>query len=108
VFSNSPYLAACKAWAVPPSPTAPRETGSPTPQLLISGQFDSYSPPALTRAEAARLQRAWPLVIPGQTHNVLGFADCAITIRNRWTFAPTHPPDSSTNSCTGTTASPFR
>jgi hypothetical protein len=106
VFTNSPYLAACKAWAVPPSPTAPRRTASPTPQLLMSGQFDSFSPPAVTRAEAAWLEHAWSLVVRGQTHNVLGFDDCIIGVRNRWTFAPTHPPDS--RACTDTPAITFR
>jgi pimeloyl-ACP methyl ester carboxylesterase len=106
VFTNSPYLAACKAWAVAPSPTAPHRTTSRARQLLMSGQFDSFSSPAVTSAEAARLAHAWPLVIPGQTHNVLGFNDCVIGIRNQWTFAPTRPPESRT--CTDTPAITFR
>jgi hypothetical protein len=106
VFARSPYLAACKAWPVAPAPTAPHRETSPTPQLFFSGQFDSYSSPAATRAEAARLEHAWPLIVPGQTHNALGFNDCIIGIRNHWTFSPTHPPESRT--CTDTPAITFK
>jgi hypothetical protein len=30
--------------------------------------------------------------VPAQTHNVIGFADCAITIRNAWVDQPDAPP----------------
>jgi len=36
---------------------------------------------------------AWALTIAGQTHNVLGFSDCTISIRNQWTLHPDQAPD---------------
>ena len=60
---------------------------------MFSGQFDSFSPPAVVEAQAARLPMAWTIEVPGQTHNTLGFAECAITARNHWAQAPTTPPD---------------
>lgn len=106
VFISSPYLAACKAWAVAPAPKGPSQDASPTPQLLISGQFDSFSQSEITLAGARRLAHAWPLVVPGQTHNALGFNDCFIGIRNKWTFTPTQAPESSL--CTDTAAVRFK
>ncbi len=106
VFLRSPYLDACKAWAITPAPQRPTQVASPTPQLLISGQFDSFSQPEITLAQAQRHTRAWPLVAPGQTHNVLGFDDCVIGLRNTWTFTPTQEPESS--ACTDTPAIKFK
>lgn len=91
VFANSPYLAACKAWPVTQAPRPPQDPHTKAPLLLMSGQFDSFSPPALTNARAADFGTATSVTVPGTTHNVLGFADCALTIRNEWTFAPTVP-----------------
>jgi hypothetical protein len=59
----------------------------------MTGQLDSFNPPALAATVAAGLPTAWTLAVPGQTHNVLGFAECVITARNEWQFDPTSPPD---------------
>jgi hypothetical protein len=57
--------------------------------LLMSCQFDSFGSPALTHARAADFETATSITVPGNSHNVLGLADCALTIRNEWTNAPT-------------------
>ena len=104
MFVQSPYRQACQAWNVPaadPAVAEPVETDLPL--LMLPGQFDSFSPPALAQAQAARLPMAWTIGVPGQTHNTLGFAEYAITARNQWAQDPTTPP--AENACL--TASPL-
>ncbi|HEU4543391.1 MAG TPA: alpha/beta hydrolase [Jiangellaceae bacterium] len=94
VFGDSPYVRACDAWDVPPSDApniAPVDTD--VPLLFLPGQFDSYSPPEWAQEQAARQSRAWSIEIPANTHNTLGFAECAISARNAWVGNPTTPPD---------------
>jgi pimeloyl-ACP methyl ester carboxylesterase len=93
VFVNSPYLEACAAWDVQSATRPPRtHVDAGVPLLLLSGQFDSFSPPEWSRAAARRHRSVWALEVPGQTHNTLGFSDCAISIRNSWVRAPSLPP----------------
>ena len=74
-------------------PTVAEPVDTDVPLLMLPGQFDSFSPPAVAEAQAARLPMAWTIAVPGQTHNTLGFAECAITARNQWAQDPTTPPD---------------
>ncbi len=108
VFEHSPYVAACTAWGVPAAAHPPTPVRTHVPALLITGQFDSYSDPATVQAQAqaGQLSRAWQVTVPGQTHNVLGFAECAITTRNQWTLRPTRPP--ATDSCATAPGPQFR
>ena len=93
VFADSPYRAACKAWDVPPAdPTIAKPVAIDVPLLMLPGQFDSFSPPAVAKKQAARLPRAWTIEVPGQTHNTLGFATCVLTEREHWRQDPTVPP----------------
>jgi pimeloyl-ACP methyl ester carboxylesterase len=93
VFVRDPYLAACDAWNVPPAgPTIHQPVHTDVPLLLLSGQFDSFSAPPITRAAAKTFGNAWVLEVPGQTHNALGFSDCPIGIRNEWIRDPMSPP----------------
>lgn len=94
VFADSPYLSACEAWDVPPGdPDTSTPVDTDVPLLMLPGQFDSYSPPSLAREQAQALDMAWVLEVPGQTHNTLGYAECAITARNAWALDPMSPPD---------------
>lgn len=97
VFERSPYTGACKAWNIPvPAPTSPSPTAMP--MLLMSGELDSFSPPATTRDAARRLgPTAFVLNVPSGIHNVLGFYECAISARNQWTRQPQQPPPN--NAC---------
>jgi pimeloyl-ACP methyl ester carboxylesterase len=74
-------------------PAVAEPAGTDVPLLMLPGQFDSFSQPTLAEAQAARLPMAWTIAVPGQTHNTLGFAECAITARNQWAQDPTTPPD---------------
>jgi hypothetical protein len=92
VFGQDPYVAACRAWPVGQAANPPSSTTS-APLLVISGQLDSFSSPSLGAALAGRQPHAWAVTVAGQTHNVLGFSDCAISARNAWTLRPRHAPD---------------
>ena len=92
MFVRSPYRQACEAWDVPAAdPAVAQPVDTDVPLLMLPGQFDSFSPPAVAEAQAARLPLASTIAVPGQTHNTLGFADCAITARNEWAQDPTDP-----------------
>jgi pimeloyl-ACP methyl ester carboxylesterase len=94
VFVDSPYRAACEKWDVPPAdPAVAEPLDTEVPLLLLAGQFDSFSPPDVAEAQAARLPMAWTITVPGQTHNTLGFAECVSTAREQWRQDPTTPPD---------------
>jgi pimeloyl-ACP methyl ester carboxylesterase len=93
VFLHDPYLAACEEWNVPPADPAVHEpVRTDVPELLLSGQFDSFSPPPMALEATKTSSSAWVLEIPGQTHNTLGFSDCPIGIRNEWIRDPASPP----------------
>jgi hypothetical protein len=93
VFVGDPYLAACKEWDVPPAdPAVHQPEHTDVPQLFVTGQFDSFSPPPVVLQEARTMDHTWALEIPGQTHNALGFSDCPIGIRNAWIRNTTSPP----------------
>ena len=95
VFVNSPYRTACAAWDVPAADPATHESiRTGVPLLLLTGQFDSFSAPAWAQTRAGRLEHAWAVTVAGQTHNVLGFSECAIATRNAWRQAPMSPPSS--------------
>lgn len=93
VFAANPYLAACRIWHVPAAPAQLHQpVRTSVPVLIMTGQFDAFSPLPDARTAATSLQRAWVIQIPWQTHNVLGGSQCAISIRNAWINAPTRPP----------------
>jgi pimeloyl-ACP methyl ester carboxylesterase len=95
VFTEDPYLAACKVWDVPPAdPEVHARVRTSVPLLILTGQFDSFSPLPVASSAATTLEHALVLDIPGQTHNVLGFSDCPIDIRNAWVRDPMSTPDS--------------
>jgi hypothetical protein len=93
LFAHDPYVAACRDWPV--GQASVRSTPAlPMPILLFSGSLDSFSSPGLAHRLASAQSHAWAVTVAGQTHNVLGFADCAISIRNAWTLHPLTPPNS--------------
>ena len=94
VLADNPYLAACRVWDVPPAaPQLYQAVHTSIPVLVLTGQFDAVSPTPVVRAAAKSFAHAWLVQVPWQIHNVLGGSACALTIRNRWFNAPTHPPD---------------
>ena len=93
VFQRSPYAAACDAWDTPgeiqPASTDPHGTAL----LLIPGQFDSFSRPEWSRARSDPSQDVWAFTAPNNTHNTLGYDECALSVRNAWATAPDDPPE---------------
>jgi pimeloyl-ACP methyl ester carboxylesterase len=107
---DNPYLAACDAWDVPAASPAVNEPVSvDIPTLVFSGQFDSFSPAPLARAAVEHLPNGYAFEIPKQTHNVMGFGECQIEIRNAWVQHPEAPPaDTSCLDDLRATPVPFR
>lgn len=92
-FEDDPYLAACRFWDVPPAdPTVATPVAVTTPTLIMTGQFDSFSPFGLAQEAASTLPGAFVLQVPTQTHNVMGYDECPIQIRNAWVQHPEAPP----------------
>lgn len=92
VFLRSPYLEACEFWDTPGDPPPPMDTSSAA-LLLIPGQFDSFSRPEWSQTHAAASEHAWTFTAPNNTHNTLGYDECALSVRNAWVDAPLQPPD---------------
>ena len=93
VFGNDPYLAACDAWDVPAAPSSVQEpVTTAVPALVLVGQFDSFSPGGIAREALRSFSSGYLVEVPGQTHNVLGFGECAVTIRNAWIDHPSSAP----------------
>jgi pimeloyl-ACP methyl ester carboxylesterase len=109
VYEDSPYTQACEVWGVDPAPTKPSEPSGATagiPMLMMSGSLDSFSPPADTRDAASAMgPGVHVLEVPGGTHNVLGFSECAITARNAWSHDLAAP---SGQACAGAPQVQFR
>ncbi len=96
VFAQDPYLAACKVWDVPAAdPEVHEAVQTSVPLLILTGQFDSFSSLPVASSAVKTFEHAFVLEVPGQTHNVLGFSDCPIKIRNLWTRDPMSPPNAS-------------
>jgi TAP-like protein len=97
VFGDNPYLAACVAWAVPPGEDSVHQTfGGSVPLLVLAGQFDAFVPDLLVTQSLSDRRNTYIVRVPAQTHNVLGFTECAIAIRNAWVDHPEAPPADTT------------
>jgi pimeloyl-ACP methyl ester carboxylesterase len=93
----NPYLAACPAWKVPPAaPTVHAPVHASVPVLMVSGQFDPFAPPSLTRRFGRSLVASFPIEVLGLTHNPLESSGCQVRIRDAWLERPQSPPDSAT------------
>jgi pimeloyl-ACP methyl ester carboxylesterase len=91
-FATNPYLQACSVWNVPPAgATSDASVRIHVPALVLSGQFDPFSPPSLTRAFAASLP-AFFLEVPDQAGSVIAHSGCPNDIRNVWLDTPAAPP----------------
>ena len=60
--------------------------------LVYTGQLDSWSARPNVEAALPGLSGASYFEVPGQTHNVMGFTDCSIAMRNAWLDDPAKPP----------------
>jgi pimeloyl-ACP methyl ester carboxylesterase len=85
------YLAACRVWAdldTPITPPAPTESDIPT--LMLVGEWDPSTPPALAEEAAETLPNATVIIFPGQGHSVLLDAEssCPSQLLNAFIDAP--------------------
>jgi len=93
VFGDNPYLAGCVPWAVPPADDVVHQPlGGSLPLLVLVGQFDAFVPDMLVTQSLSDRLNAYLVRVPAQTHNVLGFTECTLAIRNAWVDAPEAPP----------------
>lgn len=93
VFEESPYLEACAGWDTPGEEVAPPANPHGTPLLLIPGQFDSFSRPEWSEPKADEQEHVWTFTAPNNTHNTLGYDECALSVRNAWINTPRAAPD---------------
>ena len=92
-LETNPYLKSCSAWNVPRAPATVRAAvAGSVPVLLVSGQFDPFSPPALTPRLARSLETSFPIAVPGLIHNPLEKGGCQTRVRNEWLDHPSTPP----------------
>jgi len=92
-YGTSPYLAACSAWKMPSaSATIHDPVRSAVPVLMVSGQFDPFSPPRLTREFGDPLENSFVIEIPAESHTPVQGGGCAIRIRDSWIQNPSLPP----------------
>ena len=93
VFGDNPYLAACVPWAVPPAEDVVHQPlGGSLPLLVLAGQFDAFVPDLLVTQSLSTRLNTYLVQVPAQTHNVIGFTECAMAIRNAWVDHPEAPP----------------
>jgi TAP-like protein len=58
----------------------------------VSGQFDPFSPPPLTKEFARALVNSFPIEVPGLNHNPFEKTSCQVQMRNAWLERPSSPP----------------
>lgn len=93
VYGQNPYLAACGPWAVPPADDAVRQPlGGGLPLLVLAGQLDSFAPDMLVTQSLHNRPATYVVLVPAQTHNVLGSTECTLFIRNAWVDHPEATP----------------
>jgi pimeloyl-ACP methyl ester carboxylesterase len=93
-FGTNPYLSACPAWNVAPGPSSihsPVEASVPV--LMLSGQFDPFSPPRLVAQYMGSLANSFVIDVPGLSHNPILGSGCQIGIRDSWIERPLSPPN---------------
>lgn len=74
----------------------PMPTGSPTPVLLLAGEYDHLAPPESARWIASRLGNATLVELPAHVHDdIRPDTTCPVAIISRFWQDPTRPADAS-------------
>lgn len=82
----------CRAWKVPKAPAAQRAaTPSTIPTLVLSGTFDSVTPPSWGYIAAQMLPNSTRVTIPGVGHSVVQASACAQDVMASFLSTPTAP-----------------
>jgi pimeloyl-ACP methyl ester carboxylesterase len=83
----NPFNQACQHWPMHSSST-PRSTT--VPRLVLTGALDPFAGIQI-QTSMADVPHTTVVVVANQTHDVLGYSDCAIGLRNSWIDKPTAP-----------------
>lgn len=96
----------CRAWAVPPAPSAERQQlVSAIPTLVLSGEYDPITPAANGRRVAQTLQHSYFFEFPGTGHAVFLTSPCVYRITESFLDSPRQRPD---GSCAARMSEPFK
>lgn len=88
--------AECQLWTDTPAPVVEDQPVSSTiPTLLVSGQFDTLTPPAWADYAAATLPNSYHYIFPGYGHGVIDGDDCVVTVYQSFLDNPNTPPAAS-------------
>ena len=87
-------VASCAAWNLPPaSSPAALEYISDVPALLLSGAYDSATPPHWADEVAEHLNAVWNYIFPNVSHGVLEDEPCAREIMSEFLLNPQAEPE---------------
>jgi hypothetical protein len=90
---GGPLRDACPAWGVAAADSSVGRTPAvATPILAYTGELDAWSARPLVERHAASLPELSYYELAGQTHNVMGYTSCSVTMRNAWLDHPADPP----------------
>ena len=86
-------ISACEKWDLRPAGTLPVEVvKSDVPALLLSGAYDSVTPPYYGELAAEHLRVSWHYLFPNVGHNVLKAEPCASAVMRTFLADPTRQP----------------
>jgi pimeloyl-ACP methyl ester carboxylesterase len=96
VLAQAPQVpfafADCRVWDVPKAPAAQRAvTQSSIPTLVLSGTFDSVTPPSQAQIAARTLADSIVVDIPGVGHDTVGKSRCAQRVFASFLSVPSAP-----------------
>jgi hypothetical protein len=90
---GGPLQIACTAWDVAPADSSVAQVPpAATPILAYTGELDAWSARPVVERRLAALANAHYYELAGQTHNVMGYTACSISMRNAWLDHPVDPP----------------
>lgn len=96
VHSFERYFDVCRAWPVGPAdPVEQKPVFSDVPTLFLSAEIDPGCPPPLAEAAAKRFSRGQYVMIPNETHGVVGRSACARKMMRAFLSDPSAPVDKS-------------
>ena len=96
VHSFERYFDVCRAWAVGAAdPIEQKPVFSDAPTLFLSAEIDPGCPPPLAEAAARRFSHGQYVMIPNETHGVIGRSACARKMMRAFLSDPSAPVDRS-------------
>ena len=96
VRSFQRYFDVCRAWPVGPAdPVEQQPVSSSVPTLFLSAEIDPGCPPPLAEAAARRFSRGQYVMVPNETHGVVGRSACARRMVRAFLADPSAPVDKS-------------